>query len=181
MKKVIINACYGGYGWSKPAIIEYLKRKGAHIKFVRSVGPINNRMDINATQEEYLLDRSLDVHISADGFLFSEYGIDREDSVAIALLEEKGSRYCSGGCSELRIEEYDDELYSYYIDEYDGSETLCKTPSIPKRRILACSSMNEVCSLLEEVGVLRREPIADTEILKEDLSPVYAAKKAAYN
>lgn len=41
----------------------------------------------------------------------------------IALIEEKGSEYCSGSYAELKVVEIPDDV-DWYIDNYDGMETI---------------------------------------------------------
>ena len=132
MKKVIINSCYGGYGWSNEAIREYLTQttKGADIR------EGNGGMYVN-------------------GLFFWGGNICRTDSVAIALLEEKGSEFCSGPYSSLKIAEYDDEYFEYDIDEYNGIETLKLIHLLSEDRIRSCSSMDEVVELLRKCNVIR--------------------------
>lgn len=123
MKKVVVNSCYGGYGWSKEALDEYERRTGVHV----------------------------------------EYGgrIDREDPVAIQMLEELGSKFCSGRFADLTIETYDDSIFRYEIDEYDGIESLTLFPALTEDRVRSCRSMDEVVNLLSQCGVL--VPAAEKE------------------
>ncbi|MBP5423863.1 MAG: hypothetical protein J6W49_04705 [Paludibacteraceae bacterium] len=73
----------------------------------------------------------------------------REDPDAIALIETKGSKYCSGIFAELYVEEYDEELWIPDIHEYDGTETLDLTPRLTEKQIRACKNMDEVVELLK--------------------------------
>ena len=41
----------------------------------------------------------------------------------IALIEEKGSEYCSEDYAELKVVEIPDDV-NWYIDDYDGVETI---------------------------------------------------------
>lgn len=41
----------------------------------------------------------------------------------IALIEKKGSEYCSGDYAELKVVEIPDDV-DWYINDYDGVETI---------------------------------------------------------
>ena len=88
--------------------------------------------------------------------LYDEYGfdIDRKDPEAIVILSVYGSDFCSGSHARLVIEEYDNTLFEPRIERYDGVETLHLYPHITEDRIRSCKTMDEICDLLREVGVL---------------------------
>lgn len=89
MFKVIINDCFGGFGFSKQFVSEWRARGGTE-----------------------------------------EYGPSRTCPIAIALLEEKGSKWSSDSCASLAIAEIPDDVLEenggngWSIDEYDGAETV---------------------------------------------------------
>lgn len=139
MAKVILNGCYGGYGWSKQGIVEVLKRKGA----------TNIRIDGDNFIHE--------VNAVLNGEAITVYDIDREDPVAIQVLEEKGSKFCSSAFAKLYIKEYDADDFIPNIDEYDGMETLELTPRVTEERIRACRNINEVVELLRRLKVIANE------------------------
>lgn len=57
-----------------------------------------------------------------DMFRTGQHSI-RMDPVAIAIYEEKGSEWCSGLLSSIRVREIPTTFASYWsIDEYDGDE-----------------------------------------------------------
>lgn len=116
--KIILNGCWGGYGWSDKALAE-----------------INKRSDVTYR---------------------SSYDVPRRDPIAIAVLEEFGSEFCSGPSSRLRIEEYDADLFEGYINDYDGQESLDLVPSLSESRIRSCKSMDEVVELLRLANVIRQ-------------------------
>ena len=131
MQKVILNKCYGGYGWSNDAVAEYLKRKSPKSDIVKG----NNGVFLN-------------------GCFFYDGNITRVDPVAIELLEEKGSDFCSGQFSELAIEEYDDQYFDFEIDEYDGIESLRLIPKLSEEQIRSCDSIDEIIELLRKCDVI---------------------------
>lgn len=142
MAKIILNKCYGGYGWSEEATFEYLDRLGKDYKCF-------DYDDNELTKEEYLAHGGWG-YIKVDGKWFD--GIGREDPIAIALLEEKGSEYCSGSAAELVIKEYDKEDWIAKIDEYDGCESLELIPRLTEERIHSCANVDEIVNLLKRLG-----------------------------
>ena len=138
MAKIILNGCFGGYHWSPEGIIEVLKRKGA----------TNITVDDGFCKE---------VHATLNGEKVDVYNLDREDPVAIQVLEDMGSKFCSSNFSELFIEEYDENDFIPSIDEYDGMESLELTPRVTEARIRACRSIDEVIDLLRRLKVIVQE------------------------
>lgn len=134
MKKVIINTCFGGYNWSNRALLDYLDRANKKYSFWKTTGPdtyshISREVFLaqdDCTEKTYVYG----CHVRVNRKEFSGRMIDREDPIAIKLLEEKGSEYCSGEHSELMVVEYDDSLYECYITDYDGSEDLDLRPAL---------------------------------------------------
>lgn len=51
--------------------------------------------------------------------------VKRTDERLISLIEEFGSEKISADFSDLQIEEIPDDATDWWIDEYDGDETLC--------------------------------------------------------
>ena len=170
MKKVILNGCFGGYGWSNHAVVDYLERQGKHLEFRRFLGygkkdngdtdwgskfyaPVTREQFLaqdHANSETYLYGCA----VLADGKEFDTY-LDRDDEDAIALLEEKGSEYCSGAHAKLYIDEYDETLFDWSIDEYDGSENLELIPLLTEERIRACENVDAIVDLLRRMNLLR--------------------------
>lgn len=85
-----------------------------------------------------------------------EYDL-REDSDAIALIEERGSEFCSGECAELIVEEYDGDKFIADISEYDGWESLHLIPRFTEAMIRACSSIDEVVDLIKSLNLFKGE------------------------
>lgn len=135
MAKIILNGCFGGYRWSVEGIAEVMKRKGATVVRIRDrvfkevIAVINGEMVTCST-------------------------LDREDPIAIQVLEEKGSKFCSSEFSELFVEEYDENDFIPSINEYDGMESLELIPRVTEKRIRACRSINEVVELLYRLKVI---------------------------
>ena len=134
MKKVIINTCFGGYDWSNHALLDYLDRTNKKYSLWKTTAsgdfaPITRDIFLaqdNPTDDTYVYG----CYVCVDEEIFSGRMVSRKDPVAIQLLEEKGSEYCSGEHSNLTIAEYDDSLYECSITDYDGSEDLDLRPAL---------------------------------------------------
>ena len=138
MAKIILNGCFGGYHWSPEGIIEVLKRKGA----------TNITVDGGFCKE---------VHGIINGEKVDVYNLDREDPIAIQVLEDMGSKFCSSDFSQLYIEEYDANDFIPSVDEYDGMESLELIPRVTETRIHACRNIDEVVELLRRLKVIVQE------------------------
>lgn len=167
MQKIVLNACFGGYGWSNRAIVDYLKRKGiTNIRLARDAGlsdyvdiPESLFFDSTSTYSKTVLvkGRYLNLEYTKPDEWYPFYSgyIDRKDPIGIQLLEEKGSDYCSGKYAKLVIKEYDEENWVACINEYDGSENLDLKPLVRKSKIRDCKSMEEVIEYLETFDLFR--------------------------
>lgn len=120
MTKIVYNACYGGFGLSKEAVLRYAELKG--IKLYEYVEPgwknTGFYMWIKVPQEEYdkmTMDEQHEVW-------FRDKDIDRADSILVQVVEELGEK-ASGRCARLKIQELPKGTM-YRIDEYDGFESV---------------------------------------------------------
>ena len=173
MTKIILNGCYGGYGWSMKGVYAVLQKKNKkNLRFVAEAYPNpGNRVELEVSESQWLkMAESIsqhnnkcgpngmyisDVHIvDEDGKKWFWLSIDREDPDAIEVLERLGSEYCSSDYAKLYIEEYDENLFVADIDEYDGVESLELKPNLTEERIRACSSIDEVVKLLKETRAI---------------------------
>ena len=167
MAKIILNGRFGGYGWSYPALIEILERKNdvEVIRYFDHIGEHPNTKDVEVSKEEFLASKSWGKHIeyrnvnrrswvyiSANDF---EEKL-REDPDAIAVLEERGKEYCSGDTSSLYVDEYDENLFSPYVSEYDGMESLTLIPKLSEERIRSCKDVDEIVELLRNMDLFGR-------------------------
>jgi len=101
-RKVVYNACYGGFSLSLEAQKMYLEIKGKQPKFHQSK---------ESWDKHWYIDEPYDV--------YDRY-IDRHDPDLVAVVERLGDK-ASGDFAKLRIT----EVYGpYRIDEYDGIETV---------------------------------------------------------
>jgi hypothetical protein len=120
MTKVVYNACYGGFGLSKEAVLRYAELKG--IKLYEYVDPAWKNMGfhmwIKVPQEEY--DKMNNVQ-QRDAW-FHDRDIDRADPILVQVVEELGEK-ASGRCANLVIQEIPKGT-AYRITEYDGYESI---------------------------------------------------------
>lgn len=115
MTKIVYNACFGGFGLSNEAIQRYSELKGLNLVFVKDEDyPNHGRWcrDGNADYDYY----------------FDQYSIDRTDPALVQVVEELGER-ASDRYSDLQIADLEPGT-RYYIDEYDGQETIMTVDSI---------------------------------------------------
>lgn len=123
--KVVINSCYGGFGLSKFAYKELLRRKGKECYFYENKFS-EGYYRIDSVEDA---DKCLFVAVSTKDYgEFAEkidaYYLDRDirtDTDLIAIIEEFGSEKCSCQYSRLTIKDIPSGSY-YRIDEYDGYE-----------------------------------------------------------
>ena len=107
MRKVVYNACYGGFNLSDKAVELYCRKK--NIEFDKDTDTFGSSCTIYKNKQT--------------GEVISSYDFERHDPVLIEVVEELGSE-ANGLCSNLAIEEVDG---AYRIDEYDGMESV-ETP-----------------------------------------------------
>lgn len=125
MKKVMINKCYGEFGFSRKAIQLYVERKGLDVKpyfkeFSGDIKPMLVTWELYQAQIGTALNYRL---LHDDGKYFREdEEIGREDDVMIAIVEELGTA-ANGQHAEIRIIEIMDGE-EYQIHDYDGVESL---------------------------------------------------------
>ena len=77
----------------------------------------------------------------------------RTNPVLIECIETLGSERASGMCSEINIEEYDDNNYEISISEYDGYEELELIPKIKRSMLESCKSVDEIINYLQDLCV----------------------------
>lgn len=92
--KIVINRCFGGFGFSD--------------KCSEALGGVRRETGWGH-HYEFPNNKSL-----------TDF---RTDLKLIKLMETKGSKWCSGDYSKLKIVEIPDDI-DYYISEYDGMETV---------------------------------------------------------
>ena len=115
--KVVINACYGGFGISREALIELYKRGS---KIVETFKP-EEYYGTKDWKKSFEGDEKY--RVTFNGFILCVRGEDefRTDEQLIKLIEEWGSEKVSGGYAKLKIVVVPDDV-DWVIDDYDGNE-----------------------------------------------------------
>jgi hypothetical protein len=130
MPKIVVNACYGGFGISEAGMLRYAELKGITLYPEPSqlsmmtyytvppdqrVQPLSSDEWRAATTEQRMANNdaysSQTIHCS---------DIPRDDPALVQVVEELGAA-AADQFSELRIAIVPDDV-KWYIDEYDGQE-----------------------------------------------------------
>lgn len=101
--KIVINACYGGFGLSHEAVLRYAEIKGINLVW---------------KQERWMKHYYKD-SVSDDNY-FSEMDIPRDDPALVQVVEEMGAA-ADGQYAKLKIVDVPDDV-QWHIAEYDGNE-----------------------------------------------------------
>ena len=109
MPKVVVNACFGGFGLSDKAISRYSELKGI------------NLVPISDTNLSGRLHWYID-GIEDNDHYFYDGDLDRTDPFLVQVVEELGYE-ANGNCARLRVADVPDDV-NWYIDDYDGRETV---------------------------------------------------------
>ena len=124
--KVVINACYGGFGLSEKAVMRYAELKGLTLYPERKplfttywLVPEGEREDQTNFHTWPLEERRASSVRRAKQTL-DEHATPRDDPVLVQVVEELGDA-ASGRFSSLAIVEIPDGV-GWQIEEYDGYE-----------------------------------------------------------
>ena len=97
--EIMVNECFGGFGFSKDAIKEYLKRSSAE--------PNNPEL-----------------MTGNDGQAINEYNVQRHNPVMVQIVKEMGFR-ANGAFAEIHLKKIPSQYIKHYsIEEYDGRESV---------------------------------------------------------
>ena len=130
-RKVVINACFGGFGLSYKGLMAYAEKKGIHLyAFVDARKPeghldFDNHVPYHGENEEsfscvhYATSPLVNGKYKAKTY-FSPSEIERDDPALVAVVEELGKEAC-GWAADLRVVEIPADVVRE-IDEYDGNE-----------------------------------------------------------
>jgi hypothetical protein len=136
MRKIVINACFGGFGLSEAGMQHYAKLKGltlyperdekyAALDIVtywlvppeqRHAQPSGEAWPTLTMDERRAFNKAYDEQVLTDR------DIPRDDPMLVQTVEELGAA-ASGRHAELKVVEIPDDV-SWVIDEYDGSESV---------------------------------------------------------
>lgn len=116
MPKIVVNACYGGFSLSDAAILRYAEIKGLNLAKIQVT---YGDGECQFTRDHLAIDGIND----ADHYFY--YGdIERYDPILVQVVEELREA-ANGEFASLRIANVPDDV-KWYIDEYDGIETVCE-------------------------------------------------------
>jgi hypothetical protein len=125
MTKIVKNCCYGGFGLSPEAQIEYLRRKHGEVYAYERTEDYNRipLEDYEGTfgQAVTHIDQGDMAGEKLEGY-FLDASVDRTDPVLAEVVEEMGEE-ANGSCAQLTIVEVPDDA-EWFIDDYDGQETI---------------------------------------------------------
>ena len=132
--KIVINSDYGGFGLSPFAYKELLRRKGQEAYFYKQIKynyrdgeDVYKRIDGEVENDLFIAcvnkDHGAYTNDFEDGTYVYFRDNVRDDADLIAIIEEYGSKKCSGMCASLKIVEIPDDV-QWTIEEYDGWESV---------------------------------------------------------
>lgn len=134
--RVLINNCYGGFGFSNEACIEWCNRQGFAYTTNTDGVPI---ITINGEDQ------------------FVCYYITRTDPVMLQIFDEKGWSFVSGECAELKVVTIPDGC-EYEIGEYDGTEWIqCMYITATKDELINGLSLEKIQLMVEGCDLKLRE------------------------
>jgi hypothetical protein len=144
--KVIVNKCYGGYGLSYEAVMEYARRAGITIYAFENATDKNGRIDFdkyipyNPPKKEMTINHLKNKKLKGSSFIihytksplepggdinnnyFSESDIKRDDLILVSVVEDLGEM-ANGEFAQLEVIEIPDDI-EWTISDYDGIETV---------------------------------------------------------
>lgn len=132
MRKIVINKCWGGFGLSHEAILEYAKLKGITLYLEKKDScirlwkywtvPENERLYTLSTEEwgKMSTDERIAYNKKSDEQVFYDRHITRDDEALVKVVEALGE-LSFGKNAELKIVEIPADV-EWFIDDYDGME-----------------------------------------------------------
>lgn len=110
-RKVVINACHGGFGLCHEAEIEYLRRAGIEYTLKER----ESRDDTTRFGPEIVV---------SNNPYWTSRDIDRDDPVLVQLVKDWGAD-ANSGYSDLKIVRIPGDV-DWVIEEYDGYEWIAE-------------------------------------------------------
>ncbi len=127
MKKVVINACYGGFGLSEKAMMRYAELKGITLYPIKEHGlmfyyrvPEGQRTPELKDWSNQPMEARRAYNEAYKKETLSDSDIPRDDPTLVQVVEELG-KDANGMCAKLKVIEIPDGI-NWEIDEYDGYE-----------------------------------------------------------
>lgn len=137
IRKVVINACHGGFGLSRAAVEAYAKHKGIKLYIEEPTGqfasisepdywlvpPKQRPPSQDAWQSWTMEQRAESNRLHKEAELYPR-DIQRDDPALVAAVEELGDA-AGGKYAKLRVIEIPADV-EWQIEEYDGSEWIAE-------------------------------------------------------
>lgn len=168
---IIVNDCYGGFGYSRAALQEYVKRNieihGSQSVPHRIQERLQEDLPPSADREDDSDDESDD---NAEMFLFKN-GISRRNEIMIDVVKDLGSEKASARCASLVLQYVLRKYHPYTIvREYDGQETLCiDTQRYRIEAALAVARSNaDGETRAREMEIILSSPMSDAKVFWTD-------------
>ena len=125
--KIVINACYGGFGLSEAGMQEYARRKGVTLypekKTVHTVYwtvPPEDRPREIGDWSETTKEERVAYNQAYSRCTIYDREFERNDPHLVATVEALGEK-ANGMCAKLEVVEIPDDV-EWEIQEYDGNE-----------------------------------------------------------
>lgn len=127
--KIVINACFGGFGLSHQAVMRYAELRGISLFPFVEARDESGHLDFKKHVPYVEGDEAFCIHYSTkplkdgkneEGCYFSEREIERTDPFLIRIVEVMGDA-ANGMCAKLKIIEIPDDV-DWEVSEYDGFE-----------------------------------------------------------
>jgi hypothetical protein len=112
MPKIVVNACYGGFGLSHAAIMRYSELAGLRLQATKG-------SSFGFEYYTYYVDGIID-----DDHVWYCGDLERTDPYLVQVVEELG-KSAAGTFASLRIADVPNDV-EWYINDYDGIETVCE-------------------------------------------------------
>ena len=133
VRKVVVNACHGGFGLSHEGICAYLdkcgipfwseanERFGGMIPYTYYLVPPEERMESDPADWHTMTMAQRQAHnVAYSKTVFTDRDIARDDPYLVQVVEELGER-ANGRHAQLKVVEIPADV-DWEIDEYDGDE-----------------------------------------------------------
>lgn len=124
MKKVVYNACYGGFGLSASALYLMYKYGGPLEQSSFPEDKLKGCTKISDAVFSYGDDIVILTDFGYKMLWFDSHDVtNRSHPILIKVVEELGLEKASGPCAKLRIDAIPDSVL-YKLSEYDGYESV---------------------------------------------------------
>lgn len=130
MKKIVINACHGGFGLSRDGVVRYHELQGKQVWPEKDkyghyhywlLPPGESRVkDASDSWREMSLEERYDHNRRWSEQVFYDRELARDDPLLVQVVEELGNK-ANGEYAKLKVVEIPDEV-NWEIGEYDGYE-----------------------------------------------------------